>query len=196
MIKPVLLAVLLVSACTGPTASTPAPSPTPSSAAPSSPTPTSAAPSRQLTPQGFLTKQIGQLGGLDCTKDLDSCAIKFTVDKIDVDPPCHQYGTPAAAGRKTLLLHVSLTTGTLTADNWAPMIFNPYSLKGIAEDGFVHDAQPGRCTDYDGRLSTTILPNSRYAGTVEVEVPSSATSVASAHEASPTGDRGWVWAIG
>ena len=198
--QPTLIAVLacalLSAACTGPAANTgsPAPSPTPSSA---SPTTTSATPMRALTPQGFLAKKIGQLAGLDCTSDLDSCAIKFSVDKIDVNPQCHQYGAPAGAGRKTLVLHVSMTTGTLSADGsaTAPSIFNPFSLKGIAGDGFVHDAQSGTCTDYEGRLSNTILPNSRYSGTVEVEVPESTTSIASAHQASADGGRGWVWEI-
>lgn len=187
---------LLVS-CTGPTAETrtPAPSPTPSSA---SPTATTTKAARNLTAQGFLPKKLGELAGLDCTTGLDSCPLKFTVDKIEVNPKCYQYGTPAAAGRKTVLLHVSLTTGTLSNDlaAVAPMIFNPFSLKGLGADGFVHDAQPGSCTDYAGRLSNTILPNSRYAGTVEVEVSESSVSIASAQLASPDGTRGWVWNIG
>ena len=186
---------LLVS-CTGPTAETksPAPSPAPSSA---SPTTTSTA-AKNRTAQGFLPKKLGEVAGLDCTSGLDSCPLKFTVDKIEVNPKCHQYGTPAAAGRKTLLLHVSLTTGDLDASltALAPMLFNPFSLKGLSADGFVHDAQPGSCTNFDGRLSNTILPNSKYTGTVEVEVPESAASIASAQQLDPNSARGWVWNIG
>ncbi|MFJ8959898.1 hypothetical protein ACIRG5_10950 [Lentzea sp. NPDC102401] len=186
-----------LASCTGPSADTnsPAPSPTPSSAPPTSQT--SAAPKKAYTAQGFLSKKLGELSGWDCTSDIESCSIKFTVEKIDVNPKCTTYGAPPASGRKTLLLHVSLTTGTLSQDGsyLAPTLFNPFSLKGLSQDGFVHDAKPGSCTDQQNMLSTTILPNSRYTGTVEVEVPDSATSVASAHEPTKDGGRGWVWAI-
>lgn len=189
----VLALVVAVCGCTGPTASSPAPDPTPSSGVPAAAT----TPKQELTAQGFLPKKIGQPGGLDCTTDIETCAIKFTVDKIDTAPQCDRYGTPAAAGRKTLVLHVSLTTGTLSQDGSAraPLIFNPFSLKGLGPDGFVHDAQPGSCTSHEGRLSSTILPNSRYSGTVEVEVPESVTSIASAHDSGGP-NRGWVWEIG
>lgn len=187
----VIALALTTGACTGPTATSPAPDPTPSSGATVATTP-----SQELTAQGFLPKKVGQLGGLDCAGDIESCAIKFTVDKIETSPKCDQYGTPAAAGRKTLLLHVSLTTGALSQDGAAvaPFIFNPFSFKGLGPDGFVHDAQPGSCTPHEGRLSNTILPNSRYTGTVEIEVPESVTSIASAHDSGGP-NRGWVWEI-
>ncbi|KJK39474.1 hypothetical protein UK23_40730 [Lentzea aerocolonigenes] len=192
-----LPALVLLAACTGPTADTgsPAPSPTPSSAAPT----TTATVKKNLTAQGFLPKKVGELGGTECQSSLDTCAIKFTVDKIEVNPKCFEYGTPAPAGRKTLLLHVSMTTGNLSANaqGLAPTIFNPFSFKGLSADGFVHDAQPGSCVDYKGKLSDTILANSRYTGTVEIDVPESATSVASAWPTpGPDGSRGWVWNIG
>ncbi|MFS8100947.1 hypothetical protein LFM09_27870 [Lentzea alba] len=195
---PACALVVLAASCTGPTAETssPAPSPTPSS---SSAPQTSAAPKRQYTAQGFLPKKIGELSGYDCKTDIESCSIKFTVDKIDINPKCYQYGTPAAGGRKTLLLHVSLTTGTMSSEAAfvAPTIFNPFSLKGLGNDGFVHDAKPGLCTESSAGLSNTILPNSRYTGTVEVEVPDSATSVASAWpQPASDGSRGWVWPVG
>lgn len=190
---------LLAAACGGTKqASGPAPRPTPSSVA-TSVTPTTAPTTqRVLTPQGFIAKDVGQLAGVDCPSDLDTCAIKFSVDKIEVNPQCRQYGAAAAPGRKTLLLHVSMTTGNLSEDGsrMAPTIFNPFSLKGIGDDGFVHEAQPGTCTPYDVRLSHTILPNARYAGTVEVEVAESATSIASAYQVASNGSRGWVWKIG
>lgn len=191
----VIALALALCACTGPTATSPAPAPNPSSAGAT--TTAATTPTQELTPQGFLSKKIGQAGGLDCTNNIESCAIKFTVDKIDVSPQCGQYGTPAAAGRKTLVLHVSLTTGALSPDGEAaaPMIFNPYSLKGLGADGFVHDAQPGSCTSYETRLSNTILPNSRYTGTVEVEVPESVSSIAAAYSSGGP-NRGWVWEIG
>lgn len=188
---------LLATACTGPSADTSSPAPNPT---PSSTTTTSAAPSapkRTYTAQGFLPKKIGELSGWDCTTDIESCGIKFTVDKIEVNPKCQQYGTPPRSGKKTLLLHVSLTTGTLSSDaaHLAPTLFNPFSLKGLSPDGFVHEAAPGSCTDYAVRLSNTILPNAKYNGTVEIEVPESTTSVASTHEPAQDGGRGWVWRI-
>ena len=198
-VRATLPLVVLLASCTGPSADTsgPAPSPTPSSA--TSAATTAPATTKNLTAQGFLPKKVGELGGLECTTTIDTCAIKFTVDKIDVNPKCHQYGTPPASGRKTLLLHVSLTTGNLSPDGQvaAPTIFNPFSLKGLSADGFVHDAQPGSCIDQKGMLSHTILPNSKFTGTVEVDVPESAQSVASAWSTpARDGSRGWVWPIG
>jgi hypothetical protein len=128
----VLPALLLLTACTGPAAETtsPAPSPTPSSAAAAAAT-TSA--KKSLTAQGFVSKKIGELAGYECKDVIDSCTIKFSVDKIDVNPKCHQYGTPPPSGRKTLVLHVSMTTGDLGPEgsSVAPTIFNPFSLKGL-----------------------------------------------------------------
>lgn len=195
------LALITTACAKDTTASTPAPSPTPSGGITTSAVPTTAAAQKPgLTPQGFLPKEIGQLAGLDCTGSvIDSCGIKFQVSSIDTNPQCYQYGKPAEAGRKTLLLHVSMTTGTLSQDGstFAPTIFNPFSLKGISADGFVHEAQPGNCTDYKGRLASTILSNARYEGTVEVEVPESVTSIASAQQvAAADGNRGWVWPLG
>jgi hypothetical protein len=168
------------------------------SATPTAAATTAATRRGDLSPQGFIPKDLGQLAGIDCTGDLDTCAIKFSVDEIEVNPECHQYGAPAVVGRKTLLLHVSMTTGDLSEDGsrMAPSIFNPFSLNGIADDGFVQEGRPGSCSDQDSRLSDTILPNSRYVGIVEVEVAEGATSVASAYPVASNGSRGWVWRIG
>jgi hypothetical protein len=158
--------VVLLASCTGPSAETssPAPSPTPSSTA--SVTATAPATTKNMTAQGFLSKKVGELSGWECMTTIDTCSVKFTVDKIDVSPKCHQYGTPAASGRKTLLLHVSLTTGNLSPDGQlgAPAIFNPFSLKGLSADGFVHDAQPGSCTGNEGRLEVRGHGGGRRAG--------------------------------
>ncbi|PRY46678.1 hypothetical protein [Umezawaea tangerina] len=168
----------------------------------STPQTTSAAVTTQkagLTPQGFLPKAIGQQAGWDCSGSvIDSCGVRFQVTAVETSPQCHQYGRAPAAGRKILLLRVSMTTGTLSRDGAAvaPELFAPFSLKGISADGFVHDAEPGSCADLDGRLSGTILPNAKYEGAVEIEVPESVTSVASAHQPAQDGNRGWVWPVG
>ena len=108
-----------------------------------------------LTSQGFVVKELGQVAGIDCTGGIDTCAIRFSVEGIEVNPTCHQYGVPAGVGRKTLLLHVSMVTGELSEDGSriAPAIFDPFSLNGIADDGFVQEGRPGSCGDRDRRLS-------------------------------------------
>ncbi|WNV82309.1 hypothetical protein [Umezawaea sp. Da 62-37] len=196
--------VLVTAACAvDATAGGAAPVPTPSAGtAVSTAQTTAAAVATQkagLTPQGFLPKVIGQQAGWDCPgSTIDSCGVKFQVTALETNPQCAQYGRAPAEGRKTLLLRVLMTTGTLTTDGAgaAPAIFAPFSLKGIGADGFVHDAQPGNCTGQEGALSATILPNSKYEGTVEIEVPESVTSVASAHQPARDGSRGWVWPVG
>jgi hypothetical protein len=194
------LALITTACAKDTTASSPAPSPTPSAGISASAVATTAAAQKPgLTPQGFLPKAIGQAAGSDCPgTTIETCGVQFQVNSVEINPTCVQYGTPAAAGRKTVLMTVSLTTGTMTPDGAivAPVIFNPFSLKGIGADGFVHDAQIGKCTNFEGRLSSTILPNSKYEGTVEVDLPESVTSVASAHQSGADGNRGWVWPLG
>lgn len=182
----------LVAACTAtPTTTTPSGSTTASAAAT---TATSAVP--PVTPQGLLAKRIGEQGGEDCPSGAESCATLFQVDRIEANPACAQGGTKPDAGRKTVVLHVAMTTRTQNEQQGirAQQIFNPYSLKGVSPDGTVADATPGLCTSNNGLFPTTILPNSKYSGRVEITVPESATQVASA----PPGggeSRGWVWPI-
>ncbi|ACU36522.1 hypothetical protein [Actinosynnema mirum] len=191
-----LLFPLALSACSSGASGggSPAPVPSPSGTSPAQAT-TSSSPRAALTAQGFLPKEVGQAAGIDCASDLESCKVKFTVDEIEVSPECDEFGTPASDGRKTFLLHVSLTTGEMSENgkSVAPLLFNPYSLKGIGDDGFVHDALPGSCAGYDGRISNDIFNNSKYTGKVEVELPASTTSIASAHDFGE--NRGWVWKI-
>jgi hypothetical protein len=192
-----LLLAALAAGCATPPASSPSssvPNPSPSP----SPTPTStsaAAASPSLTPQGFIAKKIGEQGGLNCQTEA-ACGLKFVVDRIETNPACAQYGTKAEAGQKTIVLHVSMSTGDLTEDQvfYAAAIFTPWSMKGISPDGFVHDGKPGSCTDFNGAMPNQILPNSKYSGHVEVVLPASVTSIASA----PAGagkSRGWVWPL-
>ncbi|MGI5506282.1 hypothetical protein [Lentzea sp. CA-135723] len=191
-----LLVTLVAGCAAAPVASTSSssvPNPSPSPA----PTSTStAAPSPSLTPQGFIPKKIGEQGGLNCQTEA-SCGLKFVVERIETNPACGQYGTKADAGSKTVVLHVSMSTGELSQDQsfYAAGIFNPFSMKGISPDGFVHDAKPGSCLDFTGAMPNQILPNSKYSGHVEVVLPESVTSIASASTGTGSKSRGWVWPI-
>ncbi|PRY35328.1 hypothetical protein [Umezawaea tangerina] len=135
---------------------------------------------------------------MDCDGSIESCQIKFTVDKIDINPACQTNSVPPAAGNKTVVLTVSMTTGTLSETGAALVdtIWNPTSLKSLSPDGSVADAVPGRCLSEAGKFPFAVLPNAKHTGTVEVEVPESATSIASTHPVREDGGRGWVWPIG
>jgi len=179
-----------------------APDPTPESALTSTqptPTTTTAIPTTtagpKKTPQGWLIKDIGEMAGLGGNQGdtLETSPIKFTVDRIEVNPRCQQYGTKAKPGNKTVVLYVTMTTGQVTEEEAfaAAMIFNPFSMKGVTPDGFIHDAQPGSCTGYERAFPNEIAPNGKYSGIVDLELPATATSVVSAE-----GSTGWSWPIG
>lgn len=197
LVPALFMLAALVAGC----AATPAPS-TSSSSVPNpspSPVPTStstAAPSPSLTPQGFIPKKIGEQGGLNCQSEA-ACGLKFVVERIEINPACAQYGRKADAGSKTVVLHMSMSTGELTQDQsaYAAGIFNPFSMKGISPDGFIHDAKPGTCLDFNGAMPNQILPNAKYSGHVEVILPESVTSIAAASTGTGGKSRGWVWSI-
>jgi len=196
-----VVALLAVAGCGGSdepeAAAAPNPTPEQTAVASTAPTTTAAAtPAAPKTPQGWLLKKVGELGGLGCSDTVDDCLIKFQVDRIDVSPKCAQYGIAPEAGNRTLVLHISMTTGGITAEEaiTAGTIFNPYSMKGLTPDGFVHEAKPGACVDFNGSFPNEIAPNSRYAGTLELELPTTVTTIASAGDSFDT-TRGWAWPI-
>lgn len=192
----VLVAIGLVTACT----SAPKPdvaSPASSTVSPASSTTTTPG-SKAVTPQGFLPKKAGEQSGEDCPSGADSCATLFTVERIEVNPQCGANAVKPEAGHKTIVLHAVMTTRALDEAKTirAQKIFAVPSLKGLGPDGTVYDSKPAQCGGFDGWFPTTIVPNSRFVGRVELDVPETSAFIASVTELAADGTRGWAWPIG
>lgn len=159
---------------------------------------TRSAASASTTAQGFQPIAIGQETGVGCTAGAASCAVRFTVTAVDINPACDEARSPAPAGRKTVVLHATMTTTTMTTiqAGIARLVFSTLSLKSISADGTVSNVETGHCLDRDNRLNRDILPNSTFTGTVEVSVPESVVSIASGSGYLDDGSRGWVWPLG
>lgn len=196
LVAGILAALILATGCTGTGSGTASSTSTTTAAQTTRSAPTAS--SSAVTPQGLLAKKIGELGGEDCPAGADSCAVTFTVDRIEINPVCYPQGAKPASGRKTVVLHVSLTTKTLGPEraDLVRQVFSAWSMKGVSPDGTVTDAEPGTCTNNEGRLPATFLPNSKYTGRVEVTIPDTAVSIASApaNRANSEG-QGWVWPL-
>jgi hypothetical protein len=158
-------------------------------------TTTSATHSGLRTSQGWLIKGIGETAGFSGER-LDDALVKFTVDRIEVNPKCDQYGQSPKEGNKTVVLYVTMSTGQINQDeaSQAALVFNPFYIKGVTADGFVHDAEPGFCLGFEGAFPSQLAPNAKYSGRVDVELPASATTVASVSTLDSS--QGWAWQIG
>ncbi len=141
------------------------------------------------TPQGFLHRRLGE--------DIALGAIRFSVIGIDTLTECVAFGRPAPAGKKSVVLRVSMTTGGLDDSlvHDARLLFSDNTLKAIAPDGQVTDVRAGACGDLADLLSDDVLPNTVHEGTVEVVVPETATAIASSRDTTVDGARGWAWEI-
>ena len=156
-----------------------------------------ARPTVDVSPQGFLRTPVGQETGLGC-KVGRACPVRFTVTAVDINPPCDRAREPAPAGRKTVVLHVTMTVAEPTARqaNIAGLVFSQFNLKGLDEAGKVSSVETGHCLDRTDQLDRDILPNTTTEGTVEVTMSETATSIASSSTYLDDGTRGWVWPIG
>jgi len=148
-----------------------------------------AAPAGDITPQGFLRRKLGE--------EAEQGTVRFTVTQIDTLTECVRLGRPAAAGQKSIVLHVSVKTAEVD-DRIARdtrLLFSDYNIKAVDPAGKVTDARTGQCGDLKNLLSVDVLPNSTHEGTVEFAVPENATAIASARSKAVDGVRGWVWEI-
>ena len=116
--------------------------------------------------RGYVPVRVGEqvcFGPSSCDG-----GVKFSIDKIVVDPPCVEYGERMG---HTLVLSMRVATGTdTTSTDIARGIFNPYGFTVIGADGISQNAAFGICTD-DASNPLTYGPNQTYAFELELEVP-------------------------
>lgn len=115
----------------------------------------------------------------------------FSIDSVEVDPPCHEYGIRPEAGH-TLVLTVRASTGSdLEAAQTLSMLLNPFSFMEIGKDGVTREAQFGSCLDFTRHLPSDFGINQKYTGLIEIVVPEASGIIAL--QDSFGGGGGWEW---
>lgn len=191
---PVLIAtaatILFVASCAATDTSAGAGPELPPRSAPASNVVGNASP--QTNERGNLVKQLGEKAGLGNHEQ--AFAVTFTLDKVEVDPPCAQYGQKRHAGHM-LLLHFRVATGNdpEVARSVASAL-NPFNFNEITTDGLTKQAQAGSCTAFDNKLPYNYGINQQYSGTIEIVVPEASGIIALNPPLHPDAESGgWEW---
>jgi|GEM_PF-6343411 len=158
-------------------------------------TPT-AGPGPDTNNRGYIEMSMGDSAGVGPGHDSPDSST-FSIESVEVDPPCVSHGSPPVSGH-TLLLHITVSTGDdPTIASKLDRIVNPFSFSEVADGGIVDDGglprnlEWGICTDPDDKLDTNYGPNQEYEGTVEVIVPH-ASGTLFQHTAMANA-KGWEW---
>lgn len=132
-------------------------------------TTTKATPATKTNERGLIPKKLGQTAGITLT---DGGIATFAIDKITVDPPCHEFGTPPESGR-TLLLSVRVaTSGDQGAADDLAFLLHGGNFSEIGKDGVTRPSTFGMCTDPTvGQLPSTFGVHQKYTGNIEMVVP-------------------------
>lgn len=190
----VACAVVSLAGCAGTTTGSGENAPElPAAASGDAATPTAA--QQETNERGFVVKQLGEPAcfggaGKDCAG-----GVSFSIDKVEVDPPCTEFGSHPDNGH-TLLLHLRIATGDdATVVDQVGGIINPFSFVEIGKDGVTRDTTFGMCADPSAnRLPDTYGPNQKYQGVMDLEVPEASGTIAlQLMAAEEDGQRGWEW---
>lgn len=148
----------------------------------------------KVNDRGYIPKKLGEEAGLTPGQDRnDPGTVKFVVDKVEVDPSCHEYGMKPENGH-TLLLHMRVATGNNREyAEGSSGIFQATNFVEIGKDGISHPARYGECTDYAQRLPDNFGMNQRYVGTVELVVPEASGTIVLALPGGMNNTSGWEW---
>lgn len=161
----------------------------PAAALPPQETTTTVPPEQQMNERGYIPVSVGDEVMFGEPPNNDD--VRFTIDKITVDPPCHEFGT-RSDGMHTLLLKVRVATGQNRAStDLAGAVINPWSFAEIGKDGITTPAQAGMCTDYTKAIGTEFGVGQKYRGTIEVEVPKASGRLVLRQQF--TNGDGWEW---
>jgi hypothetical protein len=145
--------------------------------------------------RGFITRTLGEqacFGGADL-----NCGggVSFSIDQVDIDPPCVEFGSHPDNGH-TVVLHLRVATGgDADAVNRASGVINPFSFVEIGKDGITRDTSFGMCVDPSAnQLPATYGPNQQYQGVMDLEVTEASGTIAlQLIIPDENGARGWEW---
>lgn len=139
--------------------------------------------------RGNLVKELGEVAGFGPMENLDGPqGATFSIDKIEIDPPCDPY-MPEPKGH-LLRLHVRAATGS--DQRYADLlgsVLNSFSFSVLGKDGVTKPADFGTCSE-DAMTPPLFGPNQKYTLLVELDVP-----VASGRLILDAGltNGGWEW---
>lgn len=147
-------------------------------------------PTSGLNERGNLVKKLGEEAGYGSTDPNDPGNVTFTIDKVEVDPPCDEFGEAPEAGH-TLLLHLRVATGSdPQVATMLPALFYPGAFSALTNDGVTKPAELGMCTGFDDQMPMQYGTAQKYTGTIELVVPeASGTLIMNAAGMS----QGWEW---
>lgn len=115
----------------------------------------------------------------------------FSIDKISIDPPCDEYGTPAESGHTLVLSIRAATSSDAEAAETLGYMLNSFNFSEIGKDGVTRSAQAGSCIDYSRYLTPEFGINQKYAGEIELVVPEASGLLALSDPSLNFG--GWEW---
>lgn len=143
----------------------------------------------QRNERGNLVMELGDEAGVTARSSNEPVAT-FSIDKVEIDPKCHEYGIAAEDGH-TLLLHVRVATGDNKEVNSAlPGLLNQFGFSELGSDGVTNPSEYGMCTDPEKGLPFQYGANQKYRGTIEIVVPeANGTLILDL----PGGGGGWEW---
>ncbi|WP_007025175.1 hypothetical protein [Saccharomonospora iraqiensis] len=143
--------------------------------------------------RGHLVKELGEEAGVyPRGEGPDSPGgVTFAIDKVEVDPACHEFGQAPDEGH-TLVLHMRVATGDdRELAQQASGVLNPFNFAEIGDDGITRPAQVGMCTDPARGLPNNFGMNQQYTGVIEIVVPQASGTVALTTPVPNAG--GWEW---
>lgn len=154
-----------------------------------------ATPEAEVNERGFVVTPLGQPAcfggaGSDCEG-----GVSFSIDQVQVDPPCTEFGLPPE-NRHTLLLHLRIATGSdMDVVAQVAGLINTYSFVEIGKDGVTRPTSFGYCADPStNQLPGTYGPNQQYAGVIDLEVAEASGTIAlQLPFPDENGQHGWEW---
>jgi hypothetical protein len=150
---------------------------------------------QDLNERGFLVRALGEPAcfggaGKDCAG-----GVSFSIDQVDVDPPCTEFGSHPDDGH-TVVPHLRITTGAdAEAADRVGGVINPFLFVEIGKDGVTRDTGFGLCLDPTANaLPDTYGPNQQYQGVMDLEVKEASGIIALQFIVpEENGQRGWEW---
>jgi hypothetical protein len=145
--------------------------------------------------RGFIVKQLGDPACFGGAGTNCEGGVSFSIDQVDVDPPCGEFGSHPDNGH-TVVLHLRIATGSdAKAADQVGGVINPFSFVEIGKDGVTRDTSFGMCVDPStNKLPDTYGPNQQYQGVMDLEVTdASGTLALQLVMADEDGERGWEW---
>lgn len=139
-----------------------------------------------------IVKHFGELATtLDASGDATA---SFTIDSIEVDPPCTgDFSAPAENGH-LLILNMRVTTGPDLSDFGGNFLINPYDWQVIGADGTTETnlgtTAAFSCVGGSEKLPSTMGPGQQFVGKLALD---SRSASGSAIFAPAFVDGGWEW---